>query len=86
MRFQILPTGRVVGKVVAGTLEILAAAFYQGELSMHPEEGKEMKGEARTTSVLAPAVLDSLLSPAAPPVSTARRVVEAGRTNDVIGE
>ena len=59
-RFQILPNGRVVGKVVAGTLEILAGAFYQGELSMHPQGEQALKGNGKSSGGQASTLSSSL--------------------------
>jgi cytoskeletal protein CcmA (bactofilin family) len=43
-RFEILPSGRVIGQVMAGILEIHAGAFYQGDLSMQSQDGPPLRG------------------------------------------
>jgi cytoskeletal protein CcmA (bactofilin family) len=48
-RFKILPTGRVVGTVVAGVLEIHDGAFYEGNLSMQKQESSRIKSGAESS-------------------------------------
>lgn len=77
-RFEILPTGRVIGKVVAGTLQIHAGAFYQGDLSMQKQtdplsKGRGASGERPRSTV-----------PGVSPLSSSAPVSASDKTSSTI--
>jgi cytoskeletal protein CcmA (bactofilin family) len=84
-RFQILPQGRVVGKVVAGTLEILAGAFYEGQLSMHPQSQQALKDEEKSSREQLSTLSAGLLYPGSASAVAAPEKAGTPPTQEVAG-